>query len=584
MFRVKLKAIPLCLGLREALNAYTFKDFLSDSGAAFVVSLVALPLSMALAIAVGLAPQHGLYTAIIGGIVAAIFGGSRFQVSGPTAAFVVILIPIVADFGLRGIIWCQIIAGCILLLFALAKLGRLIRYVPYPVTTGFTTGIALVLFVIALKDFLGISTEAPSTHFIYKLQNLFQHLTQINPFELVVGFATLLTVIYGRRFINFIPSSAIGVAVGIGMSLILAKAGIDIHTISSQFTYVDATGALKHGIPSVLPILQLPNLEPNHLLSLPNMLELQAYIGPALVIASLAALESLLSASIADSLTGTRHHPNGELCGIGLANIFSGLASGIPATAAIARTATNISNGAKSPISVILHSLLLLTYMVLLSPLICLIPLTSLAALLMVTAYNMSHVHQFKAIVKTAPNSDKIVLFCCFALTVLVDMVAGVLTGIVLASFLFMKRIAELTQIEINEPESASTTEDDALSTPLDVIIFRVDGPLFFGTVEKAYDRTTILKDHSKTIIIDLVKVPLVDATGLVAIHSVLNSITSSKDVILCGNHRVIDKILLSRPQALQARILCFATVHDALTHLRTHENPISVNEDIVAA
>lgn len=561
-------SIPIFWGLRDALKIYHPSDILKDISAGFIVSLVALPLSMALAITIGLAPQHGLYTAIVAGIIAAIFGGSRYQVSGPTAAFVVILIPIVAEHGLRGIIWCQIIAGFLLILFAIAKLGRLIRYVPYPVTTGFTTGIALVLFTITLRDFLGLPNQSEEIYFIYKVRELLYTLPHTNIYELSVGLITLLTIIYGHKIIKFVPSSILAVSIGVGVSLLFLYLGIEIRTIGNQYHFIDVNGVLQNGIPSLLPRLHWPhigsNSELNSLFVIPNILELKTYLMPAFTIAILAALESLLSASIADSLTNTRHHPNGELLGVGMANIFSGLSSGIPATAAIARTAMNIKNGAKSPISVIFHSVFILSYMLYFSPFISLIPLSSLAALLIITAYNMSHFYQFKAILKTAPSYDKFVLLSCFSLTVLIDMVAGVVAGILLASFLFMKRISDLTNIEIKDhtfhPLDDSRTNE--------VSMLKIDGPLFFGTVEKAYEHLAVLNSELKIFMIDLTNVPLIDATGLVAMHSTLNLISKDIKIILCGHNRVLKKILKTLDPIFQEKIICFSNLDDAYQYL----------------
>lgn len=382
--------LTISWALRQTLkNGYPWAYFKADLSAAFVVSLIALPLSMALAIAIGLPPQHGIYTAIVAGIAAAIFGGSQFQISGPTAAFVVILIPIVNQYGLDGLIWCQILAGLFLLVFSVARLGKFIHAIPYPVIIGFTSAIALVLARISCKDFFGEYQET------------------------FVGMVTLLlTLASGRMIVGMIGATVLG--------FLLTQQGFSVATLGTEF----------NGIPSTLPTFHFPTL--------PALSELTVLCFPAFTIAILAALESLLSAKIADKMTNTQHHANGELSGIGIANILSGLATGIPATAAIARTAANIQNGAKSPFAAIFHALFMLLYILLLAPLILWIPISALAALLILTAYNMSHWREFKKILFSAPLAEKLVLMTCFLLTVSFDMVIGITTSLLLSTSLYI--------------------------------------------------------------------------------------------------------------------------------------------------
>ncbi len=434
MQRRAFSLLPIGWALRESLRqGYHWQDFKADLGAAFVVSLIALPLSMALAIAVGLSPEHGIYTAIVAGIAAALLGGSQFQISGPTAAFVVILIPIVADLGLRGIIWCQIIAGIILIILGYAKIGQWIHRVPMTVTIGFTTGIAIVLATLALKDFLGLKLASNTPHFIDKVCHLATHLSDVSWPETIVGIVTLLLIVTARKWIKIIPAPMTGVIVGAILAIVFDGLGYPLATIGSEFSYQAQNGSLQMGIPPFAPALHLPTLSPGSLFTVPNLTELKALLPPALIIAALIALESLLSAAIADSLTQTKHQPNAELKGIGLANILSGLATGIPATAAIARTAANIHNGARTPFASMFHSVLILIYVLIFSPIICLIPMTSLAALLLVTAYHMSHLKQFLNMLRYDMTSNRIVLVSCCLVTVFVDMVAGISVGIALA-------------------------------------------------------------------------------------------------------------------------------------------------------
>jgi SulP family sulfate permease len=428
--------MPLATALREGLTHYDLAKFRQDATAGLIVSLVALPLSMALAIAVGLPPQHGLYTAIVAGIVTALCGGSRFQVSGPTAAFVVILAPIVAEHGLRGIIWCQIIAGIMLLALGVSRLGKAINYVPHAVTTGFTTGIAVVIATIALTDLFGLPSGF-AAHWLDKMAHLISHAGAIDLATLALGAVSIAVMIAVPRFNKLIPGPLVAMLIATGLAYALNRNGFDIATIGSKFTYIGKDGLDHAGVPPYPPQLNLPGGS-NPLFALPSMAELRAWFTPALVIAALAALESLLSATIADKMSGTKHDPNAELNGIGLGNIASGLVAGIPATGAIARTATNIAAGAVSPLSSIIHAVLLVIYMLALSPLIAYVPMTALSALLLMTAWRMSHVKDFMAVAKGNNKGDAAVLLVCFGLTVLIDMVAGVVTGMALATLLYL--------------------------------------------------------------------------------------------------------------------------------------------------
>ncbi len=527
----------LATALTQGLHHYSLATFRKDAVAGLVVSLIALPLAMALSIAVGLPPQHGIYTAIVAGIAAALLGGSPVQVSGPTAAFVVIVAPIVAQHGLAGIIWCQLMAGVLLFIMGSAKLGRYINYVPYPVTTGFTAGIGVVLATLSLNDFLGLGITQLKGEYVEKVMMLAAHLPSFKPFEAMVGIASLLVIVFFGKLTRAIPSAIAGIAAGALLAYVLAQYGVDIDTIGNRFTYQTAEG-LKHGIPSSLPSFHLPPML--------SYAEFKSLFVPALVIAALAALESLLSATVADGMAGTRHNPNAELNGIGIANIFSGLASGIPATGAIARTAANIHSGAQTPIASIIHALLIMFYVMLLSTLIGAIPMASLAALLLVVAYRMSHVRQFIRTIKIAPAADVTVLLVCFLLTVFIDMVAGVSVGIVLAALLFMKRISALTSVSlVVEGDVPAAALQPLPALPPHVMLYRIHGPLFFGTVEKCYDLYQFVHDEVRTLIIDMEQVPFIDMSGLVAMKNMLAAIAhENRQVILCGKSEVMEPIL----------------------------------------
>ena len=432
---------PIGWAIRQTLkNGYHFNDLKSDFNAAVVVSLIALPLSMALAIAIGLPPQHGIATAIVGGIVAGLFGGSLFQVSGPTAAFVVILIPIVADLGLRGIIWCQIIAGIILFTLGVARLGKWIHYVPTTVITGFTAGIGLMLATVSLKDLLGIKAQSSGYHFTDKIIDFSNHISEIALPEAFIGLITILLMMLAKKYFKSIPTVAFGVSGGILAAYLFNQMGMNVSTIGTEFHYVTQGGVAATGVPPYPPQFHFPTFKMDDLFEIPSIAELHILLLPSIMIAILIALESLLSATIADNLTGTKHHPNAELQGIGIANIATGLVAGIPATAAIARTATNIQNGAKSPFASILHAVLLLVYVLLLSPLINAIPISTLAAILILTAIKMSQGFQFIQTIRSAPMTDCLVLCTSFLLTLLIDMVTGVCVSLILASLFYMTK------------------------------------------------------------------------------------------------------------------------------------------------
>ncbi len=435
----------LATALRAGLKDYNITTFKDDLVAGLVVSLIALPLSMALSIAVGLPPQHGLYTAIVAGIAAALLGGCRTQVSGPTAAFVVILAPIVSDFGLHGIIWCQIFSGIMLVALGTARLGKLIAYVPYPVVTGFTSGIAIVIATLALNDFLGLDITSLKGDYLEKVVTLARHLPGMKLQEALVGIVTLVTIFFFGKITTKIPSPVAGIGIGTLLALIFSGNGYAVETLLSRFS----------GIPPYAPVFHLPTFEADSLFSIPGYAEFKTLIFPSMVIAALAALESLLAATVADDMTKTKHDPNAELNGLGIANILSGLVAGIPATGAIARTATNIHAGAKTPFASVIHALFILLYVLTLAPYISHIPMAAMAALLLATAYRMSHVKQFAHIIRTAPKSDVIVLIGCFLPTVLIDMVAGVTTGMALTGIFFYKnRKNQISKIAHEEEKS----------------------------------------------------------------------------------------------------------------------------------
>lgn len=563
--------VPIGDALKKSLKGgYNFQMLRSDVIAGLIVSLIALPLAMALSIAVGLPPQHGLYTAIVAGIIVPLLGGSISQVSGPTAAFVVIVAPIVSQYGLRGLIITTIMAGLILIALGIAKLGRYINYVPYPVTIGFTAGIAVVIGTLALNDFLGLHIDNLQGEYIHKAALIITRIPHMNWPEAMVGMTSLVIMFTSGRVLPKIPSPVIGIAVGTVMAYIFQHYDCEIATIGNRFSYALPDGGMGQGIPPFAPIFHIPGWDASALFALPNFLELKTLLVSALVIAALGALESLLSATVADGMAGTRHNPNAELVGIGIGNIFSGLAAGIPATGAIARTATNIHSGARTPFASTFHAVLILCYVMLLAPAMSYIPMASLAALLVMVAYRMSHWKQFLRTISIAPKSDTIVLVACFGFTVFIDMVAGVTVGVVLACFLLVKRIANLTQSGISHASTGHYRKLISMQLPEDVMIYHIDGSLFFGTIEKAFERMGFIQDSIKTLILDMENVPFIDMTGLVALKTLLMDIQrEGRFIILCGNPEITDRILQKLPPQAKHNLQVVASVEEALQVIR---------------
>ncbi|XKF16018.1 C4-dicarboxylic acid transporter DauA [Halomonas sp. BLK-85] len=534
--RLRLHFPALATGLRSAWQAgYGLADLRQDIMAGLTVGTVAVPLSMALAIATGVPPQHGLYTAIVAGAIIALTGGARFNVSGPTAAFVVILFPIVQQFGLGGLLIASMMAGVILIVLGLTHMGRLIQFVPYPVVLGFTAGIAVVIAVLQIPDFLGLQTGELGEHFIANLSIIAQSLSSIDPWELGVGVFALAVMLYWPRLDLPIPAPMIGLVVGAlaayGLNLWLGGGSID--TIASRFSW-EINGNTGSGIPPVAPVLMAPwHLPgPDGVPLEVNFELIRALIGPAFAIAMLGAIESLLCAVVADGLTKTRHDPDAELVGQGLGNLVAPLFGGITATAAIARTATNIRSGARSPLAAVVHALVVLLAVIALAGVLGLVPMAALAALLFIIAWNMSEARHFVRTMRSAPFDDVAILVTCFGLTVIFDMVLAVGVGIALAAALFIRRMALLTQ-----SDRVDTRRDISLATlPDGVAVYNIDGPLFFGAAEKALASLRVADPTIKTLILDMHDVPSMDVTGIMALEMLLDDMARDNvGVILVG-------------------------------------------------
>jgi sulfate permease, SulP family len=539
------RRVSVGFGLRRAFaKGYALQDLRADVLAGVVVGVVALPLSMALSIAVGAPPQHGLYTAIVAGAAVAMTGGSKFQVTGPTAAFVVILAPILSRHGLSGLLTAGFMAGVLLVGMGLARFGRLMQFIPHPVTTGFTTGIATVIATLQLKDALGLKVDALPDPFVDKVAALWDAIDTASVPAIGVALCTLALLSSLPRLTRKVPAPLLAIAlVSVGVLVVQHFVpGLSVDTIGSRFqTTVD--GELVRGIPRALPSPAAPWGEA---LSYARVREL---LPAALAIALLGAIESLLSAVIADGMTGTKHDPNAELVGLGIGNMLAPFFGGIAATGALARTATNIRAGARSPIAAITHAALVLLSILVLAPWVSHVPMAALAALLLVVAWNMSEIHGFVAVLKVAPKSDVFVLVTCYGLTVFFDMVVAVATGVVLAALLFMRRMAELTE---TRALLGSDGESPVVEVPTGVILYEINGPLFFGAAQNAVAALqSARRDDFVVMILNLGHVPVIDSTGLVALDNAIGTLVRQHhDVVLAGPlprpRSVFDKAKLS--------------------------------------
>ena len=475
---------------------YTASRFTRDLIAGITVGIIAIPLAMALAIGSGVAPQYGLYTSAVAGIVIALTGGSRFSVSGPTAAFVVILYPVSQQFGLAGLLVATLMSGIFLILFGLARFGRLIEYIPLSVTLGFTSGIGITIGTMQIKDFLGLQMAHVPEHYLQKVGALVMALPTINVGDAAIGIVTLGILI-------FLPGHLPALLAGCAVMGIVNLLGGHVATIGSQFHYVLADGSQGNGIPQLLPQLVLPWDMPGSEFTL-SWSSLRALLPAAFSMAMLGAIESLLCAVVLDGMTGTKHKANSELVGQGLGNIIAPFFGGITATAAIARSAANVRAGATSPISAVIHALLVILALLILAPLLSWLPLSAMAALLLMVAWNMSEAHKVINLLRHGPKDDIVVLLMCMSLTVLFDMVIAISVGIVLASLLFMRRIARMTRLAPVNVE-----------VPDDVLVLRVIGPLFFAAAEGLFTDLESRIAGKRVVVLKWDAVPVLDAGGL---------------------------------------------------------------------
>lgn len=474
--------------LFTTIKGYSKGQLVKDITAGVIVAIIALPLSIALALASGATPEQGLYTAIVAGFVISFLGGSRVQIAGPTAAFASIVAGVIATNGFSGLVIATIMAGIMLIAMGLLKFGSLIKYIPFTITTGFTSGVALTILIGQIKDFLGLTFKNSPIEAIEKVEEIIACIDTFNWQALVVGMVSLLILIFVPKVLKKIPPSIIAILVSV---LLVKVLKMDVLTIGDLYE-----------ISSKAPTPHLPEF---------SLATAKAVLPDAVTIAVLAAVESLLSCVVADGMVGDKHNSNAELVAQGAGNILSALFGGIPATGAIARTAANIKNGGRTPIAGMVHAVVLLAVLLVLMPLASYIPMPTIAAILFMVAYNMSEWREFVHICKTSPKSDVLVLVVTFVLTVVFDLVVAICVGIVLATVLFMKRMSDETKTEIVESECDDNT-----------VIFAVKGSLFFGVADVFSD--TVLSSDKEKVIVDMSAVAAIDATGIHAIEKITES------------------------------------------------------------
>lgn len=504
MYKPKLISL-----LDDKENGFSKEQFFKDLVAGIIVAIIALPLSIALGISSGVSPEKGLITAIIAGFIISLLGGSRVQIGGPTGAFVVIVFGIIQNHGVDGLIIATFMAGIILVLFGLLRFGSLIKYIPYPITVGFTSGIAVTLFSTQVKDFLGLSMTKTPSEFIPKWEAYISHMNTTNLYTLAIGLLALIILIFWPKINKKIPGSLIALIV---TTLVVFIFNLPVATIGSQFGKISSN----------IPMPHIPNL---------NLNTLKALIGPAFTIALLGGIESLLSAVVSDGMIGDKHNSNAELIAQGVANMGSSLFGGIPATGAIARTAANVKNGGRTPISGIVHSITLLLIMLVFMPLAKFIPLTTLSAILIIVSYNMSEWRTFKAILK-APKSDIAILLTTFFLTVLFDLVIAIGIGMLVSMCLFMRRVA--TSIEVNELNESDCSDKSNIDTDMEnlkvgenVLVYDIRGHLFFGAVDTFMNTMKEINDDAKVLVLRMRHTKTLDVTGYKQIKNIALSCKS---------------------------------------------------------
>lgn len=546
------------ISLLEAQRAGLFRraHFVPNIIAGAIVGVVALPLSMAFAIASGARPEHGLYTAIVAGLFVTAFGGTRFQIAGPTGAFVAILAGITARYGVDGLQVASFMAGLFLLAMGMARMGGVIRFIPAPVILGFTAGIGVIIWVGQWKYFFGLP-DVDAVHFHDRVFKLLQVMPQLHLPTMLIGLASLVVALGANRLpgLKRVPAP------------LLAMVAAGAAQAAFSFDGVATIGSAFGGIPQQLPSFAMPAVSAERIVEL---------VGPAFAIAMLGAIESLLSAVVADGMAGTRHDSNQELIGQGLANLAAPLMGGFAATGAIARTATNIRNGATGPLAGLVHVATLVLVIVAMAPLVTDVPLAALAAILFVVAWNMSETPHFVRMVKRAPRADVAILLITFALTVLVDLVVAVNIGVILATLQFVRRMSgsvEVMQLS-GEQINQELGGNGPTMLPPGVLVYAIDGPFFFGAVENFERALLVTHTVPQVLVLRLKRVPFMDITGLQALEEVIHKMQSrGVRVILCeANARVMQKLDATELTGLVGKDGYFDTLDAALEHCRHHD------------
>ena len=501
--------------LLSTMKTYDKSKFLKDLIAGIIVAIIALPLSIALAIASGVSPEKGIHTAIIAGFIISFLGGSRVQIGGPTAAFVVIVVGIIAKFGTEGLILATIMAGIILVIMGLCNIGSLIKFIPSTITVGFTGGIAVTLFIQQLKDFMGLEIANVPSEFFERIACYIENIGTINPYAILIGGIAILIMIVLPKITEKIPGSLVAIIV---TTLIVKFCNINVATIGSVYGELSAS----------FPLPQIPKI---------SFSMVKDLISPAFTIAILAAVESLLSCVVSDGMIGSHHRSNTELVAQGVGNICSGLFGGIPATGAIARTAANVKNGGRSPVAGMVHAIVLALIMILLMPYAALIPMTTLSAVLIVVAYNMSEWREFIKMRK-APKSDFAVLLVTFVLTVCFDLVVAIEVGMILAALLFMSRMANTTEVRKWEEYDEENDKESIhhMKIPQNTAVYEITGPMFFGASDKFSGIASVFSGNYKVLILRMRGVPALDATAYETIEDIFKK-CKANDVKLIISH-----------------------------------------------
>ena len=556
--------------LFTTLGSYTRQQFRSDLTAGVVVGIVALPLAIAFAIASGVSPDRGLYTAIIAGFLISALGGSRVQIGGPTGAFVVIVYGIVQQHGIDGLIVATIMAGIILVVLGLVRMGNAIKFIPHPVVTGFTSGIALIIFSGQIKDLLGLEMGDVPPDFLDKLRVYAEHIHTIDPVTVLIAAASLAIVLLWPRVSRTIPGPFVAILV---VTPLVHLLGLEVETIGSRFGEI-TTSLPRPSVPSV------------------DLEMVRALIGPAFVIALLAGIESLLSAVVADGMIGGRHRSNVELVGQGVANIVTPLFGGIPATGAIARTATNVRTGGRTPVAGIVHAFTLLAITLFFGRWASYIPFATLAAILVVVSYHMSEWRAFRAEF-TAPRSDVAVMLATFTLTVVVDLTVAIQVGVVLAAFLFMRRMSEVTNVQAvtrefrdgGDPYDTDPNSVRRRDVPEGVEVYEINGPFFFGAAKTFTEQVEAVLGRPEVLILRMRNVPAMDSTGLHALGEVVKRSRSQGTLVLLSDVHAQPMVALGRSWLLDelGDDAIFGNIDAALNRAREHLglDPVEPPEDV---